>query len=199
MGRAACGTADVQQGSVAARVAQRAAAIAAAYQAYINNQRLNVGQIHAIQLALGPAADLAAVNARLVLVYGRQCTITQPNWLMHLDVAGHNIDGTRALHYTKYNNAVTIPVGLRVDLRTRPQLCATLFASAARLQRLHATRVVGGQATHRYWGDPVTNDVVLDAEYDRLWQAMRALVLTAKNNHGRVGDNANGMRTGFGP
>lgn len=193
---------------VAQRVAQRAAAIQAAYQAYQNNDRLLPGTINAIRDALGPDADLATVQARLQLVYGRQCTITRQNWLQHLGIAGEAINGLQNLHFTTFNDAVTTPAGLRVDQNTVQQLCTTLFTGVAVEARLHATLVVGANRYHKYWGGTysanqaamsVDERARLDGEYNRMINHITLLVTAAKSSHGRVSDNANGQQNNVGP
>lgn len=209
-GRAAMPAAFTQAitAKVAQRVAQRAAAIQAEYQAYQNNGRLLPGTINAIRLNLGGGADLATVQARLALVYGRQCTITRQNWLQHLGIAGQAINGTANLHFTTFNDAVTTPAGLRVDQNTANQLCDALFTGVGAEARLHATLVVGVNRYHKYWGGvysanqggmSVAERGQLDGEYNRMVAHIRALVTTAKNNHGRVSDNANGQQNDVGP
>lgn len=183
------------QAMVAQREAARVAAINAAYQAYQANGRLLPITIVAIRQALGLGADLAAVQLRLTTVYERQCTISRQNWLIHLNIAARAINGNANLHYTTFNDAVTVGAGLRVDNNTVPQLCTHLFESVANFERLHATLVVGVNRYHKYWGGAYSANhagmnaaqrIQLDGEYDRMIAEITARVTTAKANHGRV-------------
>lgn len=194
------------------RAAARAAEIVAAYEAY-NDGRLNAGTRARVRVALaaGGGANLAAVNARLALVYGRQCTVTRLNWLQHLRIAGEPINGNANCHYTTFNNSVAPEANiaaLRVDQNTVDQLCTALFTASTVWQRqLHATVVDGGNRYHKYWdgsysaGVPAAGAVLdrLDAEFDRMHLEIRNLVISAKAEHGRVSDNSNGGQTPVGP
>jgi hypothetical protein len=192
------------------RLAARLAAIAAAYQAYVNNGRLLQGTIIAIQNALPAGADLATVNARLAVVYVRQCTVARQNWLMHLGIAGNNINGNANVHYTTFNDSVAADAdiaGLRVDQNNRNALCAELFVNhTGHWRQLHATVVTpDGVHHHRYWsghysaGVPPATIAPLDAEYNRMRNAIHGLVTAAINAHGRVAHNAIAQQLGVGP
>jgi hypothetical protein len=188
---------------IARRVAARQLAIANAYAAY-NDGRLLPGTINAIRNNLGAVATLDQVNTRLALVYGRQCTVTRENWLIHLEIAGQAINGTPNLHFTTFNNSVASQAdiqNLRVDQNDRNALCAELFINnTIHGQRLHATVVIGQDRFHRYWGDgPVLNQVALNGEYDRMRAFIHARVTAAINQHGRVGHNDHAQQLNIGP
>ncbi|HEX7987867.1 MAG TPA: DUF4157 domain-containing protein [Duganella sp.] len=193
---------------ITSRALARTAQITAAYQAYLNDERLNPGAIQAIKLAI-PHADIATVNTRLEVVYARQCNITRLNWLEHLGMAGGNTNPPNSppIHYTKFNDALAAAddiTNLRVDQRTVEELCNELFVNHIGMwEQLHATVVVGRDRYHRYWsgfyGYPRAEDekikTKLDAEYDRMCQEITSLVTEAKNRHGRVARNRNGQQT----
>jgi len=198
---------DAITAEVAARQAAAAAAIAAAYDAYNNDGRLLIGTINQIKLAI-PGAVLAAVNARLLLVYHRQCEPTRVNWLSHLGIAGNAMDGNAGLHFTTYNNSVPNPVNIRVDLRSRNQIMDDLFGAVPTGQQLHATKVHAGISYHKYYdgtfipagGPPdVTALGHLNAEYNRMIAVMRARVQAAKDEHGRIHHNNHGQQLDVGP
>ena len=190
------------------RALARTAQITAAYQAYLNDERLNAGAIHAIKLAI-PNADIATVNTRLEVVYARQCKIARPNWLRHLGMAGGNTNPPKSppVHYTKFNDALAAAddiTNLRVDQSTVEELCNELFVNHIDIwKQLHATVAVGDDRYHLYWsghfGYPQPQDEQikkkLNAEYDRMRQDIISLVTEAKSRHGRVADNRNGQQT----
>lgn len=196
------------QNQVAARAAARLLAIDNAYTAYTDNERLLPGtviQIKAQLLQEHPGgANLVAVNARLALVYQRQCTVSRENWLTHLGIAGGNLKGAAQpnLHYTTFNNSVPNPLVLRVDLLTVPQLLAGLFTVVATDLQIHATRQIGQTRYHRYFNgvfnfaDP--QDVPLNNEYDRMHREMTEGVTRAKAAHGRVAANDRGQQLAVG-
>ena len=193
---------------ITSRALARAANIAAAYQAYLDDDRLNAGTVIAIKQAI-PGADIASVNTRLEVVYARQCRITRQNWLEHLGLAGGNTNpkGSPRIHYTKFNDALAAEgdiANLRVDQNTTAQLCDKLFIDHIDWwQQLHATVTVGDDRYHRYWsgalGTQQTQDkditTKLDTEYERMRLEITLLVTEAKNRHGRVAANRNGQQT----
>jgi hypothetical protein len=199
------------QAKVAKRVADRLRAIADAYTAYTNDNRLLPGTVNAIKAQLlndFPAgADLAAVNTRLALVYQRQCKVSRENWLTHLGIAGGNLKGHAQanFHYTAFNDTVPnpLPADFRVDNHTVGELLAGLFLQVATDLQIHATRQIGGVRYHCYydgtWAPRNPNDKLLNDEVALMNREMLDGVTAAKNAHGRVGTNVYGQQLNVGP
>ncbi|MEO7735559.1 MAG: hypothetical protein ABIY55_31685, partial [Kofleriaceae bacterium] len=156
------------------------------------------------QLAVRGAYTNQQALDSLEATYEDQCAVTRVNWLVHLGIAGDNVIGSAADHWTKFNNS--IPPGLvsvRVDLAPVPALCASLFAAVASNLQVHATRVVGAERYHRYWDGTDSPNIAADnfavarpvefgelvARYDLMIAALTAGVRTAIEEHGRVAGN----------
>lgn len=169
--------------------------------------KLLLGTILRVHANLNARADYndSDTLAALQETYENQCSITRENWLTHLGIAGDNVKiGPDSDHYTTFNNSVPAFATLSVDTyNTVDSLCDELFENPNEFRRIHATRVVGVERYHKYWGDVYSNNVQdndlensnpvaygqLNTRYDQMRADMRAQISIALQKHGRVGTN----------
>jgi hypothetical protein len=123
-----------------------------------------------------------------------------------LEIAGENLDGPAAgTHFTTFNDALTKGNKLdnwRIDRTDVDTTCNMLFGRVASLGQIHATVVVGPDRYHKYWDGTYSDNVLdhgidtgaLDTEQIRMATAMTSKVQTAKDRHGRVGNNDRGQQ-----